>query len=1068
MYKLTRFQSFSITNGLRPNKSNFNIDLVQSQNSYNITAGIQAGQSPRYGMAPIPGHSNTDATNSAPVGLMQSESNTGTNRFKNRNRILGVIPVTLGTFSDISQKRVHYVWIVADTNNRINFVFGGTFSGGKYQHVNDIAAGIQPAVQDIYSAPLSHLDPLVQHFPLRDSTSLSDLNNFLSIPSSMFSCSVTSLTVSGKDVSMQWVAGRAMTEGDLNTTALPNFTKPDSAVSSNHFMGLPSFFNTRNFKDSVRQMTFFNIDDNDSLIRQYNYQISPQASTFVATFDQNNTTPNITSAIGAGTGVDRLDGASPTYADVETVLYNDSQSTVNSGYTAIAAAPGKAVMALVQDWQRNHDGTLMQYIDPTNPVFTPITRQTLAEGAASNYTENAIEKATCWAVWPDYTDATPLAKDSAAARDGVAHVTLGAADSGVLRSNTTYEIAFSIYDKQINYESNVGQPAKFLTDSDDFVRLSLFRDGQTTAQYNQKNAFGYALNIPFPLSFNADGSPNNTPINYLEYRVYYRELGSFEWLPALQIDAAKYWYYPSHLELWACEGAIASLPGGQPGAFNDYSPLPKDVYNDVKVFQGRMFWLSAQSLNFSDRNNVFSYPLRNSVTCPIGEFRGMIIHYFFGETLQTGNIVVFGSKETYVGTFTGNKISQPIQVSPETVATFELDGSDFQLSAKTTVTAFSSKSAIVAEGELYFWGPTGVYFDNGISIPEKISVDLEPDIFSIYDPNKIDDITCQYLEETKEIVWFFQKKNSTTGKSSGLVYNTISEQFFFMEFDSKIDWSSKVSIDRSSVDRGTNGTRSLIGLRENAAASIQRSVFFDYRNRAGDFAPGHEFMVKQVSEPVDGTLRFYLAGGYNQTAYNNITIGSKLCLQQGTDYSAQATIADIFTQISAKGGTYPNNYIEVVRPLELDSYFTGTLTPDRYFPIYESLNNGISYIWETNFWVADGVKNFYRFLFAHLLFKLNLLPSSNKIPPNQGLQTIDFSYKTPISKEYVENTLTLSENSAGNFQVYTQLKQLNQAAEGQGLRLKLSGVHLGTEWVLQYVGVDSTLLDGDNLQHFEG
>jgi len=1067
MYKLTRFQSFSITNGLRPNKSNFNIDLVQSSNSYNTTAGIQSGQAPRYGMAPIPGHSNTDGANTSPVGLMQSESNTGTHRFKNRNRVLGLVPVTLGTWSDISSKKVHYVWIVADTNNRINFVFGGSYTGGLYRHDNDVASGLIPAVQDLYSAPLSHLDPLVQRFPLRDSTSLTDLNNFLSVSSSLYSCSITSLTVSGKDVPMQWVAGRALSTANSNTTALPNFTKPDSAVSNNHFMGLPSFFNTRNFRDSVRQMSFYNLDENGSLVRQYNYTVSPQSSTFASAFNQDNTAPNITSAIGSGTGVPRLDAAAPTYTDIETVLYNDSQSTVNSGYTAIAAAPGKAVMAIVQDWQRNHDGTLIQYIDPCNPVFVPITRQTLTEGGAANYTENEIEKATCWAVWPDYVDGTPLAKDSAAARDGIVHVTLGEADTGVLRQNTTYEIAFSIYDKQINLESNVGQPAKFQTDADDFVRISLFRDEKST-DYLQKNAFGYAGNIPFPLSFNADGSPNNTPLNYLEYRVYYRELGSFEWLPALQIDAAKYWYYPSHLELWACEGAIASLPGGQPGAFNDYSPLPKDVYTDVKVFQGRLFWLSAQSLVFSDRNNLFSYALRNSVTCPNGEFRGMIIHYFFGETVQTGNIVVFGSKETYIGTFTGNKISSPIQVSPDTIASFDLDGSDFVLSAKTTVTAFSSKSAIVAEGELYFWGPTGVYFDNGIGIPKKISVDLEPDIFSLYDPNKTEDITCQYLEETKEIVWFYQKKNSTTGKSSGLVYNTISEQFFYMEFDSKIDWALKVPIDRSSSDRGTNGTRSLIGLRKDASATIQRSVFFDYRNRAGDFAPGNEFMVKQVSEPVDGTLRFYLAGGYNQTSYNNIAVGSKLCVQQGTDYSGEAGIADIFTQISAKGGTFPNNYIEVVLPNELTSYFTGLLVPSRYFPIYESVNNGISYIWESNFWVADGVKNFYRFLFSHLLFKLNLLPSSNNIPPNQGLQTIEFSYKTPISKEFVSNTLTLSDNSAGNYQVYTQMRQDNQAAEGQGVRLRLSGVHLGTEWVLQYVGVDSLLLEGDNLQYFEG
>lgn len=1063
-YNVVRFESYDITKGLRPNKSNLSPEIVQSSESTNITSGIQLGTSPRYGMAPIPGHSHTDSVNTSPVGLMQSESNTGTNRYKDRLRVLGLVPVTLGEFADVSSKKVHYVWIVCDVNSRIHFVFAGDYTGTLYRHLPDIAAGLQPQPDYLFQSPSSFLDPLFWHFPLRDSTALGDLNKFLTVKNNVHYCSVTSLTVSGKDVPMQFVAGSAKTTPNATTTALPTFARPTSGT--NHFMGLPSFFNTRNFNDSVRELKFFNLDVSGKLQAEYDYSISPDSSMFQATFNQSNSTPNIGSQVGSGTLVPRLDGVAPSYAAVTTVLYNDPQSTTNSGYTAIAAACGKAVMQVVQDWQRNSDGTLNQYIDPCNPVFIPLTRNTL-DGAGS-YKENGISINSAFAVWPSFTNNTPLVKNSVAAKNGLIHVTLGDANSGILRSNSTYEFSFSIYDKQFNLESNVGQPAKILTSTDDFVSISFLRDAETGGLAAQQNAFAYQAYVPLPLTFNTDATPANTPLNYLEYRIYYRQVGSFEWLPAMRIDAAKYWYYPNERVLWACEGAIASLPGGQPGAFSDYSPLPKDGYTDVKVFQNRMFWLSAQNLVFSNQNNVFAYALRNSVPCPNGEFRGMIIHYFFGEAQQYGRVVVFGSKETYSGTFTGNPITSPIQISANNVATFPLDGSDFILDTRTSITAFSSRAAIVAEGKLFFWGPTGIYFDDGVRIPEKVSSGIEPDILNLYDPNKTEEIHAQYLEETKELIWFYTKKGDTSGLSVGLVYNPITGEFFNVSFNGKIDWANKIPIDKGTAERNTSGTRNIIGLRGDASQSVQRAVFFDYRNRSGDFVPSHELLVKQVSLPDARTLRFYLAGGYSSIAFNNVAVGSKLCVQQGSDYSNQTNIKDILTQISGKGGTFPNQYLECVLPTELSSYFAGSLTPDRYFPIYEAANNGISYVFDTNFWIQGGMNKFYRFMFAHFLFKLDLLPSQNLIPPSRGLQQLNFQYKTPVSKEFLSNILTLSDNSSGNFQVYSQLRTQNQASEGQGLKIRLSGVHLGSEWVLQYIGVDVLQLEGDNLQHFEG
>lgn len=1064
-YNFKRFEQYDPVDGIRTNRSNFEMKLRQSANSKNITAGIHLGQGPRYGMSPIPGQSHTDGDATQPCGLMQSELASGTHNFKNRLKVFGLVPVTLGTFSNISDKKVHYVWVVSDSSGRIALVFAGDFDGSsKYRHLNDIAAGLQPQVQQLYSTPVSFLDPLVQRFPLRNSAVLSDLNDYLSINAALNSSEVASLTVSGKEIPMQWSFGRVIAVGDATHSATPNFVKPDVTVSTNHYMGLPSFFNTRNFKNSVRQIILYNLKATGDLVREYHYLISPDPTIFQATFDQDNTIPNITAAIGAATTtVARIDAVAPVFSDVKNVLYHDKDSTTNSGYTAIFAAPNKAVMGIVQDWQRNHDGTLIQYVDPTNPVFVANTKQT-QDPAGGLYKEDAIVKAACWHAWPTFDSATPLAKDSVAARDGITHVTLGEADTGILRKNTTYEISFAVYDKQLDVETNVGAPTKIRTDSDDFVRLSLFRDAYTGPNPQQKNGFAYESFLPLPLSFNSQAIPSNTPLNYLEYRIYYRQLGSFEWLPALFVDAGKYWGYPNHQVLWACEGAIAALPGGQPGGFNDYSALPKDLYFDVKTFKNRVFWCSNQNLCFSSLGKPFSYALRNSVPCPAGEFRGMIVHYFFGQAQQEGRIVIFGSKETYSGRFTGIPIESPVQVSPDNVGTFPLDGSDFTLETRTSITAFSGRAAVIADGELYWWGPTGIYYDSGVGVPEKISLDIEPEIFTFYDPNKVDQIHATYSEETKEIIWYYPEKNATDGKTKSLIYNVRHDQFYLGSFDGKVDWSQKVSIDKTSSNRDTNGTRTIVGVRLDDTQTVQRATFFDLRNRAGDYFPGRELLVKSVSQPTSSTLRLNLAAGFLPANLTAIQVGSTITIDQGKDYSNQSGVQNLIGQISAKGA----DYLDIVLPENLSPYFTGALTPDRFFPIWEFARNGFQFVYESEFWIPGGMDFWGAWRFLHLFFKLNLLPSRNLLPPNAGAQTIQIAYRTPISKEYVENTATFTDNSSGNFQVYTQLKTANQAAEGQAIQLKLSGIQNGTAWVLQYIAFDVNPMDKDNLQHYEG
>jgi hypothetical protein len=116
---------------------------------------------------------------------------------------------------------------------------------------------------------------------------------------------------------------------------------------------------------------------------------------------------------------------------------------------------------------------------------------------------------------------------------------------------------------------------------------------------------------------------------------------------------------------------------------------------------------------------------------------------------------------------------------------------------------------------------------------------------------------------------------------------------------------------------------------------------------------------------------------------------------------------------------------------------------------------------ETRQWAPRGFLFWGLWLYGHLFFKVKLLPSS-------AAQTITFAYKSSVASQYVENKLTLKDNAEGNFQVITQIKGQGGSNQGQAIRFRISGTHLGGVWNLQYLGFDVLPQDAQNLMAYEG
>lgn len=695
----------------------------------------------------------------------------------------------------------------------------------------------------------------------------------------------------------------------------------------------------------------------------------------------------------------------------------------------------------------------VEWFDASNlSYFTP----TLVSSSVS-YREEGAPKESVWSSWPNF--------DYGTGYTGSVILKLGAANSGLLRANTAYEFTYSVYDYTIDYETNVGVPAKIYTDVNDLVNIQIIRE-----QFSGSN--GIAANNQTPLSNFLWDSSNNRflysklqNINFLEFRVYYRQIGEFEWLPAGKMSASEFFFFdPSASSdegrnFVCCQAPIALLPGGQPGGFVDYSPLPTDDYIDVVQFQNRAFWLSRNNLSFSLRNNPFAYPVRNAVPCPRGEFRGIISHVYPGQAEQSSRLVIFGSLETYAGRFvTGAESFQQVRVGPDSAGTFPVDGSNFIVDTWTSITSFSGRSAVLAEGVLYFWGPQGIYEDGGVNIPRKISESLEPWIDSLYDANNTDRIHAVFNAQTDECIWFYQPQEvgGIEQSSSALVWHTKTRTFSHFVFTNLVIDSAEILADAkfSTTNDSLSGNRIVVSVRA-PEGDTSRPMFFDEISYACDMQSTSQYMVTDITDLGSGSRRLTFAPGPASRA-NKTGIA---VIHGYQAYTGRSETPDGIYTITGTGA----NFIEVTRLSVANDFFIGALNGRTYFPCWIASEHAFNVTIDSQYWAPFGLKFFGNWLYSHMTFQVELENDQTTTAYN-----ITAQYSTLQGTGAASSVIRLSDNSRGNFQVLNGFPHTQDNKTGQAMKLNLSNLHLSGRWNLQYLAFDIVPIQDDSLRIWEG
>ncbi len=1063
-YDLKKFNSGCMDKGIQARGMDFQGDISLDISTYNMTQGLQQGLGPRYGMSAVPGQSfyqfNLPSLPQLPgLGTIEPQ--------RRRAGVLAVYALRLPDPSDITKRVTTYAFVIVydDSPSVIDIALTSTGTSTGSGVIESISSYIYSGFGE-QSYATSTVSNYFAEAIIPDGTDrVIPLASALLYPEESAYCSTAIISVTGPNVTTGWLLGSAVTNGDA--THAPNVA---FAISSAIYgltasateipCGVPSEYNLQNFTTGPRALKVFALKNDATLNIQYSLSLTSVTPSIFKKdiFGVNAVTLDVSTITAT------KDTAGTTYSSTVAALINDPLSITNASYKAILIASSSPKICLFQDAYRQNYTTLVsggktnQWFDPTQNTYQP-------RSYPSAYLEEAISQKTAFAAWPSFVRGTAMSTTY--------NVKLGAADSGILRKKTVYEFTFSVYNKRLNFETNVGKCVKFQTGStDDFVGLILYTPSGTTASAYSDYRAG-TVNSMFPFFVNFVDSSTGVRgyqnfLNDVQYRFYYRQEGTFEWLPALFIDAAQYWFYPGGGTIVACNGPIAALPGGQPGAFNDYSPLPKDRYSCVLQYKDRVWWFSDKAINFSLRNNIFVYPGRNSISATGGQFNGGIVHNYPGQAEQSSRLVIFGTTETYVARFTGVRQQTNVQVSANTSGIFDIDASDLVIDPWTSVTAFSYRAAAIADGILFWWGSQGVFRDDGVNTPTRISQDLEPDLFSLYDPNKTAEIFGNYNNQTKEIEWFFTPKVQTADRyTESIIYNTLSGNWTRGRYRSHIAWVQGLQIDTAI---GTAGFREVVGSMQtnppfDYATNPQSVYFFDQKNRSGDMSPANSLIVKQVStvSPTVKRLTLTESPPAATSIDTTIAVGDMIALQQTTSYSGLAA-DDLIASVVARSQSART--IDITIP-EGATITNGVLAYNTYFPIWHAKRdaaglNGIPFNLATTYWIPDGVNGYFLWLFFYFLAKM-------RIWFNDTADGWTFSYRTPTSTGYISDFIPFEDNSDGNFQAYHPLRPGDDNMEGQGVKFTISGIHIGNEWVLQYLEAHGQpfMNQGDPLKRFE-
>ncbi len=1047
--ELSKWPAGPMNKGVDVFDRDFHPELGFSFDTYNVTSGVYLGVGPRYGMAPMPWHSTAAARVSpAAPGFLEAETNTS----RRRRRLFKIWALRMYSLDADAQATLYAVLYSREDATRgyhVDVAMLGTDAeagSGSIILSADIRSGIHlPTLWDGkasneyerigYEAVPAGFAAIDKLYNAINNAAISSTRTFVS--SCLFSAS-------GRDVPMQWMVGEAT--GTASAVRAPNIIGWYEQ-NNTFFCGLPSEWMRQDYSKALRTgvKVYSMAASGDRIAEHRLNQFAPSSTYFVRrkylVASASHDFSSLAATLTAGPF------APYAYADIDMALIQDPAVKTNSAYKAILVANDAPTAFVIQDWLTDRLGALPQAVDMCELPYEPPTLNT----------QGGFSEASCLNSWPTYTAGTKMAADLTL---GIA---LGSTSRGILRANTSYEFTYSVYNKRLNFETNVGKPVKFFTSTtEDFTDIGIwhFAGGGYDTPFR---AMGSAGN-PSLLPFRSDGIDYHY-LNYMEYRFYYRQLGSYEWLPAGNFDAALFWFWPMALGnegIRLCTGPIAGLPGGQPGGFTDYSRLPKDKYNCVVTYRNRAFWISDRSIVFSATDNIFAYPTGNSLGASTGEWRGALVHNYPGQANQSSRLIVFSSDQIYVGRFTGIKQQRSVQVSPDSSGVFDVDGSDFVLDPWTSVTAFSHRSAIVADGILYYWGPQGIYEDLGNETPGKISDFLETDLFELYDTGAVKDIFASYNEQTKEITWYYTPKTSDGVHATyGLVYNRRSKTFLPVRYVAKLEDSYKLDIQTASDKLG--GQRSMVNASE-SGGTISRTYFHDQRARGLDAYPKRDFMIASWTTPVAGQRTLQLATGFVAAQVATIVANDYITIPKGLEYATSDTNEDVICKVvslNSVAGT-----IVVTIPSTATVSAAVTLTQAQYIPCYHTAAagqglNGIAWKWQADYWAPGGVNYFGVWQYLYLQMQMTYWKSVDA-------QTVNVSYRTPTAAAVQTDAVTLEDNSDGNQQVYHPLVPGEDAALGQAIKVSMSGVHRGSAWVLQYMEAHTVDVEGNPLKEFEG
>lgn len=1063
--ELRIFDAPNLTVGVEVFSSPLSATLRLDPNTKNVSTGINQGVGPRYGMAPLPGHNDNEAAGSPATrlpGCRRSEE-VVTGGLNSRVKIFAVFPIDLGIATDFKTRKNHYAWIVGrsfGSQTRLDLIIGSTLNpGAYYDHSPNIAAGLYP---DSISSLQQPYEPLAELVSTLNSGKFDDLETLLTFIGDPNFLSAAVASISGKAVPCKTMVGRTTSTPGATTAPNINFNLIPSGASGfgtggTVLPGATTEFQLQRWKEAVRHLLIVCLGPDAGQLMGYNVSVTPSAATFKQQLRLRSTVEHLDLDGITATKI----GASVAYSSVRAAYVKDVDATVDSSYKAIMIAGKKSVVGIIQEWYQNLNGTLVQWMDLSNIPLQPKSLPTNdGNTVLGRYTERGVPTPTCFASFPIYVnDGTPLVPPTSL------EVSLFQNPSGIFEQDTTYEFTYALYYKRLDYETNVGAPAKFVTGPTGPYSLGI-AEPQSTEFTNYGNLLaGDRLLLPFP-----SGGNNFQALNFIEYRFYFRQFGTFEWRPCGTVDAADYWFGPFMDDFDIGKTPVGATVGGQPGGFNDYSQLPKDEYKQVLFYKDRAFWFSDKSIQMSNRRNIFAYPARNAIPAPTGKFRGGTVHIQPGETEQTSRLVIWGSDQSYVGRFTGIQDQYSVQVSIDTLANFPLDGSDFNVDLLCEATAYSYRSAIVAEGVLYFWGPQGIYRDNGISEPKKASGAYEPTIFDLVDPARIEEVHCTYNKQTKEIVWFYPPRVADDYPTHMLVFNVITGEIFPGRSSGYIDASQSIKIENDESPTLIGGERTIAMVREDDTTDIQRPYFFDHRCRSGDIRPTTDMMVKSFTTPIAGRRELTLAAGFDATKFATIAVGDIIALTQLKKYATSLTLADDFLgKVVSKNVGAGTIVITVPSGVQLDA--SATLDQPDYFPIWHAAAsgaglNGIPWNWETLYWMPGGLNYSAKWMHLALVHKLDLLPSVDR-------QKYTIAYRGhdkigDIGFPYVESEVRLENNCDGVFQRYHNLEPgEDETTRGQALKVRLSGFQIGSGLVLQYLQVHGLEDQGNDLKRYQ-